>query len=155
LSSNDSVETTITDEREIKRFSLKNWLLFTHHLDWPRPYCISKGLFLSVGVHCLNTTLLWVLVNQMGQIQLPWWQIASVYGVMAAASMIPLSFSGIGLRENALVTLLTLWFGVSLPVATAASLVWLLILLLAAIPGGVIQFFESLKRVQIVTSSKT
>lgn len=152
---NEEAEMAKAAEVEPSKFSLKRWLLLSHHLDWPKPWSVSLGLLFSLVVHGLNTSLICYLVFKLSpQTQFIWWQMASVYAVMAAASMVPLSFSGIGIRENALVGLLMLWFAVPLHEATAISLAWLLVLLFAALPGGGIQLLESVLSLKQVTKPK-
>jgi hypothetical protein len=66
---------------------------------------------------------------------------AIVYPVLAIVLLIPVSISGIGLRDTALVTLFAIY---GLPTASGAALAWLN--LLAAVPnvaiGGAVQLWE-------------
>ncbi|MDQ6998985.1 MAG: lysylphosphatidylglycerol synthase transmembrane domain-containing protein [Mariprofundus sp.] len=64
-----------------------------------------------------------------------------VYGFMvcliALASALPLSFNGFGIREAGYIGLVS-WFGGSTEAAAAMAALWVLVLLIAALPGSVV-----------------
>ena len=64
-----------------------------------------------------------------------------VYGFMvcliALASALPLSFNGFGIREAGYVGI-AVWFGASSEAAGAMAALWVVVLIIAAIPGGIV-----------------
>jgi len=65
----------------------------------------------------------------------------AAYGLMvclvALASALPISFNGFGIREAGYVGL-AVWFGGNSDAAAAMAMLWVLVLVIAAIPGGVV-----------------
>ncbi|MDX8393660.1 MAG: lysylphosphatidylglycerol synthase transmembrane domain-containing protein [Mariprofundales bacterium] len=70
-------------------------------------------------------------------LDMPW----VAYGVMvcsiALASVLPISFNGFGIREAGYVGL-AIWFGGSQEAAAAMAALWVILLFITAIPGGIV-----------------
>jgi len=70
-------------------------------------------------------------------LELSWFAYGFIVCLIALASALPLSFNGFGIREAGYIGLAT-WFGGSADAAAAMAALWVLVLLLAALPGGII-----------------
>jgi len=68
---------------------------------------------------------------------LSWYAYGLMVCLVALASAIPVSFNGFGIREAGYVSLAT-WFGASAEAAGAMAALWVLVLFIAAMPGGVV-----------------
>lgn len=111
---------------------------------WPHPKAILLGLAISIVFHGLSILLQMAILTMLGA-HLSFFLIAIIYGVSGLASMIPISLNGIGVREGTITFLLINWGHVPQEVATAFSLTWLSILLLATVPGGLLTLREHLR----------
>jgi len=68
---------------------------------------------------------------------LSWFAYGFMVCLVALASALPLSFNGFGIREAGYVSL-AVWFGASSEAAAAMAALWVLVLFIAAIPGGIV-----------------
>ena len=69
--------------------------------------------------------------------ELSWFVYGFMVCLIALASALPLSFNGFGIREAGYVGI-AVWFGASSEAAGAMAALWVLVLLIAAIPGGIV-----------------
>jgi glycosyltransferase 2 family protein len=119
----------------------------TEHLSyriWPNHRAVTLALLLSLGIQALNLGLQVVLLHMLGLGDLSIWLVASVYSISSIVSMIPISLSGIGLREGSAVAMLITWGSVPDALASTFSLAWLGLILLGSFPGALITLLESL-----------
>ncbi len=70
-------------------------------------------------------------------LELPWAAYGFIVCLVALASALPVSFNGFGIREAGYVGLAT-WFGADSEAAAAMAMLWVLVLAIAALPGGFI-----------------
>lgn len=70
-------------------------------------------------------------------LDLSWFAYGFIVCLVALASALPVSFNGFGIREAGYVGLAT-WFGASAEAAGAMAMLWVLVLVLVALPGGVV-----------------
>ncbi len=78
-----------------------------------------------------------VLLGMAVGMEMSWFAYGFMVCVVALASALPVSFNGFGIREAGYVGLAT-WFGASAEVAGAMAALWVLVLLIAALPGGIV-----------------
>jgi len=76
-----------------------------------------------------------VLLGMTVGMELSWFAYGFMVCLVALASALPLSFNGFGIREAGSVGLAT-WFGAPAEAAGAMAALWVLVLLIAALPGG-------------------
>jgi uncharacterized membrane protein YbhN (UPF0104 family) len=76
-----------------------------------------------------------VLLGMAVGMELSWFAYGFMVCLVALASALPVSFNGFGIREAGYVSLAT-WFGASAEAAGAMAALWVLVLLIAALPGG-------------------
>jgi len=139
---------TLWGQTLINRFVLKQQNLHDEPAEiWPKTRPVLTGFAISLVFHLMVITVQMYLLHRLGG-STPFLILASIYGLAGVASMIPLSFNGIGLREGAMTLLLILWSHVTREVATAYSLVWLSVLVLAAIPGGILFLVDQFRPVR-------
>jgi hypothetical protein len=67
-----------------------------------------------------------------------------IVSIISALTMLPVTFNGLGLREGAFAYFFA-FIGVSQPVAVATSLLFLVIVLVATLPGGLLWWLEKPK----------
>lgn len=103
---------------------------------WQRPSLLFKALFLSIlfqliaiGAH--------ILIGISLSIKIPWDFYLIFPPLASAASMLPLTISGLGVREGAYVLLLSK-AGISWEMGLAFALGWFLVLFSASLIGGLI-----------------
>ena len=70
-------------------------------------------------------------------LELSWFAYGFMVCLIALASALPLSFNGFGIREAGYIGLIV-WFGGSSEAAAAMAALWVLILHIAALPGGIV-----------------
>jgi len=70
-------------------------------------------------------------------LELSWFVYGFVVCLVALATAVPISFNGFGIREGGYITLIG-WFGGAPEAAAAMAALWVLVLLVAALPGGVV-----------------
>ena len=78
-----------------------------------------------------------VFLGQAVGLELSWFAYGFIVCLVALASALPLSFNGFGIRESGYVGL-AVWFGASAEAAGAMAMLWVLMLLIAAAPGGIV-----------------
>jgi glycosyltransferase 2 family protein len=113
-------------------------------LQQARVYWHNNGLLLqSVGisalVHGCMVLIHWVIAQALGLTHLSWTVLAMVYGITALASVLPIAFNGLGVREGAYVWLLQ-QAGVSPTVAMAFAVAWLAISTSTSVCGAWVFF---------------
>ncbi|NWF38798.1 flippase-like domain-containing protein [Mariprofundus sp. NF] len=70
-------------------------------------------------------------------LELSWFVYGFMVCLVALASALPLSFNGFGIREAGYVGI-AVWFGASSEAAAAMASLWIVVLIIAAIPGGIV-----------------
>lgn len=70
-------------------------------------------------------------------LELSWATLGFIVGMVALASAVPVSFNGFGIRETGYVGLAS-YFGGSSDAAAAMAVLWVLVLAIVAIPGGIV-----------------
>jgi len=106
---------------------------------------INSPAFHKAWWACIPVTLVFqILVVQshvfLGMavgLELSWFAYAFMVCLVALATALPLSFNGFGIREAGYIGLAT-WFGGSSEAAAAMATLWVLTLLIASFPGGII-----------------
>lgn len=104
---------------------------------WPKTKALLSALGLSIIFHGLCTGILCLILWQLGATVHPG-IVLLAYGLGSIVSLIPVSLNGIGPREGTMVAILGHWGQVPTDIATATSLAWLSIMLLASLPGGLL-----------------
>jgi glycosyltransferase 2 family protein len=113
-----------------------------HALVLGRRFVIS--LSYSVGGHCLSGVAVYLLARSLA-IDLPLSLAIGITGVVILISMVPISLAGWGLREASFLTLLGP-FGVTSEDAVLIGILFGLVCLVAALPGGLSLLFGWAKR---------
>jgi len=106
---------------------------------------LTSPAFLSAWWKSLPLSLLFqimvvqahVLLGLSVGMEMSWFAYGFMVCLVALASAIPISFNGFGIREAGYVSLAT-WFGASAESAGAMAALWVLVLCIAAIPGGLV-----------------
>ena len=78
-----------------------------------------------------------VFLGQAVGLELSWFAYGFIVCLIALASALPISFNGFGIRESGYVGL-AVWFGASAEAAGAMAALWVVVLLIAALPGGIV-----------------
>jgi uncharacterized protein (TIRG00374 family) len=109
-----------------------------------RPWLVVKGFVISVAIHAVNIVAMYISFRAL-KVDAGLLVASVVYPVLSVMLLIPISVSGIGVRDATLALLFTL-FG--LPAASGVALSWLT--LLAVIPnvavGGLVQLAEMYRK---------
>lgn len=106
-----------------------------------RPNLIAIGL--SALAHGTSAALLWALMQAL-RMELPFWLLVTTMVVVNVAVALPVSISGLGIREGALLYLLGS-FGVSREEAVAFSLLLFAVGLVWSLVGGVVYLYYRTK----------
>ncbi len=104
---------------------------------WPTPKATAISIGISVLYHGFLVLLQVILLQILG-VTVPFLLVALVYGLSSILAMIPVSINGIGFREGAITFLLVYWAHVPKNIAITFSLVWLSIIVLSSLSGGVL-----------------
>ncbi len=131
--------------RFIQKFVLKNVENQEEgQIIWPPPRAIAVGILISLLFHGLSISLQWFVLKEMG-VTLPFFTLSAIYGLAGVSSMLPISLGGIGVREGTATYLLMTWGHVPQYLAVGFSLVWLAILLLSTLPGGILTLMQQFR----------
>ena len=95
-----------------------------------------KGLPISLLFQALVVQSHMFLGLAVG-LELSWFAYGFIVCVVALATALPVSFNGFGIREAGYVGLAA-WFGASVESAAAMAALWVVVLVIAALPGGVV-----------------
>ncbi len=101
---------------------------------------IVKTLFLSVGVQLLNFLSVVILASKMGE-HISLLLLCVFLPIVTTIVALPVSISGLGVREGTFVILLGL-IGISPEAATSLSLAWFFSTFVGSLPGLVFYFFH-------------
>jgi uncharacterized membrane protein YbhN (UPF0104 family) len=111
---------------------------------WKALQLTSSGFYMAWWKSLPISILFQILVIQahvfLGMavgLELSWFAYGFMVCLVALASALPVSFNGFGIREAGYVGLAT-WFGASSEAAAAMAMLWVLVLAIAALPGGVV-----------------
>jgi glycosyltransferase 2 family protein len=111
---------------------------------WQDNGLLLKSMGLSLVVHGCMVLIHWVIAQALGLTCLPWTVLTMVYGITALASVLPIAFNGLGVREGTYVWLLQ-QAGVSPTVAMAFAMTWLAISTLTSTFGAWV-FFKGIRQ---------
>lgn len=112
------------------------------HFPYKKSLIISTGLIL---LYQLSTVFVVFLVFKAFNVNLPYSQHLAFYPIIAILSVIPITISGLGLRESFFVYFYSL-VGVLPEVAVTVSLInYCIEVLLYAVLGGIVFLFDSLR----------
>lgn len=105
------------------------------------PFWTDRGMLLSTSLvsfvfHLVQIAGQWAVSRSLG-ITLPFSYIAVFHPLVSAIASIPVSFSGIGLREGGYLYFLTK-YGVDQPSAVAYGVLWLLVIIINSLVGGIV-----------------
>ena len=105
------------------------------------PFWTDRGMLVSTSVvsfffHLVQILGQWAVSRALG-ITIPFSYIAVFHPLVSAVASIPVSFSGIGLREGGYLYFLTK-FGVDQPSAVAYGVLWLLVIIINSLLGGLV-----------------
>lgn len=105
------------------------------------PFWSDRGMLISTSVvsfffHVVQILGQWMVSRALG-ITIPFSYIAVFHPLVSAIASIPISFSGIGLREGGYVYFLTK-FGVDESSALAYGVLWLLVIIINSLLGGLV-----------------
>ncbi|MBI5755841.1 MAG: flippase-like domain-containing protein [Nitrospirae bacterium] len=116
-------------------------LLLTY---WRKPVPLLKSIGISAIFHSM-IVMIHVLIGLSLGLTIPWKFYLFLIPLVVGASMLPISLSGLGVREGAYVYFLSL---VNVPRAAALtfSFSWFTIVVLASLTGGVVFLVNSLVR---------
>ncbi|MFQ5355084.1 MAG: lysylphosphatidylglycerol synthase transmembrane domain-containing protein [Mariprofundaceae bacterium] len=78
-----------------------------------------------------------VFLGQATGLELSWTAYGVIVCLVALATALPISFNGFGIREGGYVGM-AIYFGGDAAAAAAMAVLWVLVLVLAALPGGVV-----------------
>jgi uncharacterized membrane protein YbhN (UPF0104 family) len=105
------------------------------------PFWSDRSMLVSASVvsflfHMVQIAAQWVVSRAIG-IEVPLSYIAVFHPLVSAIASIPVSFSGIGLREGGYLYFLTK-FGIDQPSAVAYGVLWLLVIVANSLIGGLV-----------------
>jgi hypothetical protein len=121
------------------------------------PFWRDRGMLLSTSTvsfvfHLVQILGQWAVSRAIG-ITVPMSYIAVFHPLVSAIASIPVSFSGIGLREGGYLYFLTK-FGIDQPSAVAYGVLWLLVIIINSLIGGVV-FLASGARLPALRDAKS
>ncbi|MBI5846969.1 MAG: flippase-like domain-containing protein [Nitrospirae bacterium] len=123
-----------------KRFKLMSGIYEYFSVIKKQKAVIVNALLLSVVVQLLNFLSVLILASGMGE-KIPLLLLAVFLPIVITIVALPISISGLGVREGAFVILLGL-IGVLPEAATSLSLAWFISTFVGSLPGLVFYFFH-------------
>jgi uncharacterized membrane protein YbhN (UPF0104 family) len=123
-----------------KRFKLMTGIYEYFSIIRQQRAVIVKALLLSVGVQLLNFVSVIILASRMGE-EISLLLLAVFLPIVTTIVALPISISGLGVREGAFVILLGL-IHISPEAATSLSLAWFFSIFVGSLPGLVFYFFH-------------
>ena len=127
-----------------KRFRVMTEFYDYFSLLKERKGTIASALAFSVVIQVMNFFMVIILVWRMG-LQVSLLQLAVFLPIVITVSSLPISISGLGVREGAFVILLGL-IGIGPEAATSLSLSWFFSTVLGSLPGLLFYFFHDRDR---------
>lgn len=105
------------------------------------PFWSDRGMLLSASLvsfffHLVQVSAQWLVSRAIG-IDVPFSYICVFHPLVSAIASIPVSFSGIGLREGGYLYFLTK-YGVDQPSAVAYGVLWLFVIVVNSLVGGLV-----------------
>lgn len=103
---------------------------------WTRPAVLAQALALSLVFHAIQ---IWIQILIAGALdfELPWSYATVVFPLVDIVAMLPVSISGIGFREGTYLFFLSK-LGVAGEKAVACGVLWLAIVILSGLCGGLV-----------------
>ena len=101
---------------------------------------ITRALGISLAIHILSSTSVWCIASGLG-VDIPLPTLFVFVPVIATLAALPISISGLGIREAAFVLLFATQ-GISTELATAISFGWFLAIAAGGLPGLVFYLRE-------------
>jgi uncharacterized membrane protein YbhN (UPF0104 family) len=106
---------------------------------WRRPDVLAGGVVLSLAFHLIQVAIQ-VLIADALAYELPWSYALVFFPLVDVVAMLPVSISGIGLREGGYLFFLGR-LGVGPERAIASSILWLAIVVASGLVGGLVFVF--------------
>ena len=103
------------------------------HIYWSDKPMLARAVGLSLGIHVLSATSVWLVAASIGE-PVGLLTLMVFVPVIATLAALPISVSGLGIREYAFIMLLGA-IGVSKESAAAISLGWFITMSLGGLPG--------------------
>jgi uncharacterized membrane protein YbhN (UPF0104 family) len=101
---------------------------------WNRPGVLARAAGLSLGFHLIQVWIQ-ILIGRALGFETPWSYACVFFPLVDIITMLPVSFSGIGLREGGLLYFLSK-LGVAPEKAVACGILWLAIVIASGLVGG-------------------
>jgi uncharacterized membrane protein YbhN (UPF0104 family) len=101
---------------------------------WKSPWSLFKSILISFAFQFLIIAI-HILIGLSLDLGISWKYYLFVIPLVTAASMLPVSFSGLGIREGAYVYFLSL-INISQPKALTFAFGWFFIVLVSGLLGG-------------------
>jgi uncharacterized membrane protein YbhN (UPF0104 family) len=114
---------------------LRQWIARLVAPYWTDGPLVRRVCTLSVLFHLMQLGLQALLVHALGLV-VPWWYLFLVVPVITLLSFLPVSVSGLGVREGGYVFFLVP-LGIGTDEALAFSLLWTIIMMAAGLIGGI------------------
>ncbi len=121
---------------KLRRYSVGKNLHQAVETYWSNQHVILQTIGLSLIVHCLQVWIQVVLGRAL-DIHIPWSYSFIIYPLVGLFSALPVSLSGIGLREGGYLFLLR-QINISSEKAVAFGILWFVIVALDSLIGGII-----------------
>jgi hypothetical protein len=118
------------------RHSLAQKLFDMGNAYWRRPDVLAEAVLLSLAFHLIQVAIQ-VLIADALAFELPWSYALVFFPLVDVVAMLPVSISGIGLREGGYLFFLGR-LGVAPEQAIASSIVWLAIVVASGLVGGLV-----------------
>jgi len=108
---------------------------------WSDGRLLGRVAAVSVGFHLIEVTVQYVLARALG-LEVPFSYCLVFHPAVSVITAIPISVAGLGLREGGYVFFLGL-IGIRAPAALAFGLVWFTIMVVGALPGGLLLLLKN------------
>lgn len=118
------------------RHSLAKKLYDMGNAYWRRPDVLAGAVLLSLAFHLIQVAIQVLIADALG-FELPWSYALVFFPLVDVVAMLPVSISGIGLREGGYLFFLGR-LGVAPERAIASSIVWLAIVVASGLAGGLV-----------------
>jgi glycosyltransferase 2 family protein len=116
--------------------SLGKKLMHLGNAYWKRPDVLAESIVLSFVFHVIQIWIQVLIASALG-FHLPWSYALVFFPLVDIVAMLPVSISGIGLREGSYVFFLGK-LGIGADKAIACGIVWLAIVIASGLVGGLI-----------------
>lgn len=122
--------------RQIRYFGAVAELASASRFAWAAPWQSAAAILASTTIHLLNVLAIYVLAHGFG-LDITYFQCFMVVPIIMLLSMLPVSFSGWGVREGMMIVAFGL-LGFPADKALAVSITFGLVMIAASLPGGLL-----------------